>query len=432
MQTDIHLKDLALVHLTQAKPIMEDGVWHIETSFRRGGGFSQNPMSDRIQARQTLHYSLQSAVTDHVYGQFEGRQWAVISPLTQALEANGVPETMLASDMAFFPQAGRMKLPESQVVEFTNDLPSHIFIQQTEGGLKVAKNVTPENTEQAKQWFSNLEASGHPAPSILQKLNDPASTWSETEITEAGITSALAALNKPSLENLRNITPGSPMGFDGWLSRKELEPLVQEIEKSYSSHGMGAISIGRHNGAWGDQLFDVINSQNNEKLDELIDNKDVPPRIKAAMNDWKESSLYQKVREKEIWKELEHGSIKILEDSGRERPGIVGSMFGPRASGFFDHPRMGPIEFDEVDSILSKSSPEQRTELAKSLTERAKDPDNMPSSLLKMAGYVESSKKAMTPPPPPPAPFSPPPLWRKKEEMAFSRPPPPPTNFSPT
>ena len=430
MNSKLNPNDLALVHLTQARPVLKDGLLHLQTRFKRYEGFSQSPSEGEVKARQTLHYTLQSPVTDHAYGQFEGRPWAVVAPMSEALSANGVPETMLASDVAFFPQGGEMALPGAVLVEFNKDLPSDVFIDShPPNHLKVNTSITSANIQQAKQWFSTLHESGYSVDGILNQLNTPNKEWTSADITEMGVTSALASIKKPSLEQLRNIQPGSPMGFDGWMPRNELETLATHIESTTPLQGMNPIQIGRHDGADGDKLFSIISRRNSEELQQLFNNENTAPRIKSAADDWYNSRLYETLRAQNILSEMESAPMKTTDDLGRERPGLVSSMFGPRANGFYDHPTMGAIELDEVEQVLKKASPEQKEKLMASIQQRSQDPNNMPGSLLRLGTYLKSGPAPFVSSFPPP----PPPVLEQKNTLIFSPPPPPsPPTFKPS
>lgn len=405
---------LALVHLTNSRPLNSSEGMIVESAFRRSGGFNQS-QEDRLRLRQTLHYSLQSAVTDHAYGSFEGRQWAVVAPLREALNSNGRPESLLASDVAFFPQNGQMVLPGAVLIEFTNDLDESLFIEPNPSGLRVATALTPANKTQALEYFEQLSHQGQDLNGVLSQLKDANKTWSTAELTELGISAALASLNKPTLQHLKGISPGSPMGFDGWLTSSEVDQLALEIENQYADEGMGPIHRARHDGTAGDQLFTALSRLNKDVLSEL--KQTAPPRVLAEIQNWEQSDFFNQLRSHAILKEIMDGPGKVVLDSGRETPGLVGSLFGFRASGQYESLRLGSISLPEVQAVISNLSEQQHAALLKRLSERSDNAQEMGSAYRHMLHAL--SPATSQPPPPPPTGF------------ASQTPPPPPAVASP-
>lgn len=365
---------LALVHVTALRPTQTDQGWVLETAFQRAGGHAQDPEAGTPRFRQTLHYTLQSAVTDHAYGSFEGRPYAVVAPLTEAVQANGRPESLLASDVAFFPKQGQMVLPGAVVVKFANDLPPDVFIQREENGvLRVSTELGGPNLEQARSWFSQLSAQGHDVSAVEQMLAREDQEWTTPEVTEIGVSAALAEINKPNLHHLMGISPGAPMGFDGWLPQSELLEVKQHLEGLAPSEDMGPIAIGRHDGLAGDRLMRAASLANPALLQEIQDIATVPERIRQAAERWKESPLLQRQRAVEIWRELRNGPSLIANDLGQERPGMVRTLFAQSPVPFFNHPRLGTVSAEEVDRVVRQGTPEQRNDLLTATVAQATD-----------------------------------------------------------
>lgn len=391
---------LALVHVTARPPVPTDEGMVLDTGFHHYGGHAQEPEKDRLRLRQTLHFTLQSAVTDHAYGSFEGRQWAVVAPLESAVKANGRPESLLASDVAFFPKEGQMVLPGGILVEFANDLPPDVFIQRAENGtLRVSTELGGPNLSQARQWFAQLGQQGHDVSAIEQRLVREEQEWTAPEITEMGISAALAALNKPTLHRLAGVEPGSAMGFDGWLSRSHLEDLKDHVERWAPAEDMGPIAVGRHDGLSGDRLMRAVSLANPDLLQEIQDAPQTPPRIRAEAERWGRSPLFHRQRSVEIWRELREGPSKITNDLGQERPGLVGTFFGRQAIPSFAHPRLGQIKADEIDQVVRQAKPEQRNELLDSVLRQNTSPEGLPPAYQRLAQWLhQMGARAKLPP----------------------------------
>lgn len=397
------LSSLSLIHLADHPPVKEEGALLLKTAFQNSDGFLQNP-EQPLKARQTLHYSLQTAVTDHAYGQFEGRKWAVVAPLKEAIMANGQPETLLASDVAFFPQSGSMKLPGAILVEFTEQNPPNVFIQSGPDGLKVSQKITPDNLTQAKLWFEDLSKKGHSNPQIQKQLNNLDKVWNTAEITEMGVVSALAQINKPSLNHLSGIEPGAPMGFDGWMNQSDLKALKNEIQELTLNSEKGLLQIGRHDGSFGDQLLSAVLQLNPEKLQGLKENANAPLVIREQAERWKGSSLFEHKRKESVIHEIMEGSAIVTNDLGQEKPGLVGAMFGGRATGIFEHTAMGTIRLEEIKKTIEGLSPERRKQLTQNLIEKANTTEHMPGAYQKISSWMANmdNPSPVSPPPPPP------------------------------
>jgi len=416
---------LSLVHVTDAPPQWSPEGVQVETGFRRHGGFEQ-PLGQRFRTRQTLHYTLQSAVTDHAYGSFENKRWAVVAPFDRALEANGRPESLLASDVAFFPQEGLMTLPGASIIEFSPDLPSDVFIRSSVTGFQVAKAFTPENIPQARQWLEKLSHEGHDVSALQKKLSSSEALSSPAALaTEVAVASALAHQGRPSLSVLRRVEPGSAMGFDGWLSRPELNALAGEIEAFTPSDGMGKVKVGRHDGTPGDQLAWMASRLNVDGIQDIRDLDDVPPRIQDAASAWLASPQIGQRRAQWILQEMLEGEAVLTNDAGAERPGLVGSLYGAVPTNGFSHPMVGKVHRLEADRALFDLPPYERRQFKDKVAERLREGTRMATSFERLQDWVGQSLKqhlSATPVPPPP-PAGPPPVefpslnrWREGRE----------------
>ena len=391
---------LALVHVTARPPVETPEGLVLDTGFHHYGGHAQEPEKDRLRLRQTLHFTLQSAVTDHAYGSFEGRQWAVVAPLENAVKANGRPESVLASDVAFFPKEGQMVLPGGILVEFANDLPPDVFIQRAENGtLRVSTELGGPNLSQARQWFAQLGQQGHDVSAMEQRLAREDHEWTAPEITEAGISAALAAIHKPTLHRLAGIEPGSAMGFDGWMPRSHLVELKEHLERWAPAQDMGPIAVDRHDGLSGDRLMRAVSLANPALLQEIADAPDAPPRIREEAQRWGQSPLFHRQRAMGIWRELREGPSKITNDLGQERPGLVGTFFGRQAIASFAHPRLGEIRAEEVDQVVRQASAEQRDQLLEAVLKQNTSPEGLPPAYQRLAQWLnQMGARAPLPP----------------------------------
>lgn len=392
------IDQLALVHLTSRKPDMQGAHARLYTSFQANGGFEQTNF-DRLSVRPTLHFSLQSAVTDHAYGSFEGRQWAIVAPLSEAMQQNGRPETLLSSDVAFFPENGSMDLPGAAVIEFSDALASNVFIEHTGEHLRVAPRITDENLAQAKAWFDHLALEGQNVSAARKMLDQPLDAWKGSQITELGVSAALASINKPNLNHLMGVEPGSAMSFDGWLGWSELGALAKDIEEAIPQGDMGTVKVGRHDGGAGDELFTAVLRADTHSIAAIAGNQEIPARIRDMALSFEQSDLLKGIRQRAIWKELMDGPAKIENDLGQERSGMVSHMTGIRAiSAPFEHPTLGQVSLDETMATIRAYSPEERQSLAARMQSRQQEESGV--IFQQGAQWIRGFDAPMPPPPP--------------------------------
>lgn len=423
------LEDLALVHATAAKPLQRDGQWVVQTSFKRAGGFAQDVGSDRLKGRQTLHFTLQSAVTDHLYGQFQGRQWMVVAPLDLALAYNHQPESLIAADVAFFPENGEMALPGSWLLEFASDLPEEVFIERNANTLRVAQAITPQNRGQAQAWFSELSSRGADV-SAIEDLLASGHAIDGAQLTEMGVSSALALMGKPSLHNLKKIPPAAPMSFLGWMDVQELRALSDQIQsRGYMTNDLPSPALMKHDGMPGDRLFSAVSRLNYDMLSDLMASASTPLRIRSAIDQWQGSDFLRVKRGQAILKEITRGAHRVEDDLGRESPGLVSSLFA-RHQSTYHHPTLGTIELSEVMSTLSHLGPERKEQLVQILDERSMEKG---ASFAAFQSLATSMKRdlpggGVPPPAPPGIPVAPPPPTRLQVDQFLGSvsPPPPP------
>lgn len=288
------------------------------------------------------------------------------------------------------------------------------FIQRAENGtLRVSTELGGPNLSQARQWFARLGEQGYDVSAIEQRLVREEQEWTTSEITEMGISAALAEIGKPSLNNLAGVAPGSAMGFDGWLPRPQLEDLRHHLERWAPAEDMGPIAVGRHDGLGGDRLMRAASLANPALLKELKDDPQTSPRIRAAAELWEQSPLLHRQRAVEIWRELREGPSKISNDLGQERPGMVSTFFGRQAIATFEHPRLGQVRADEVDQVVRQAKPEQRNELLESVLRQNTSPEGLPPAYQRLAQWLHQmgahakfppstmERTGALPPPPP-------------------------------
>ena len=424
MSDHLDIQSLALVHSTADKPLPIGDALKIDTSFARAGGLAQQ--SDNIKGRQTLHFCLQSAVTDHAYGKFEGRKWVVVAPLEEALVENGRPESLLASDVAFFPRGGSMTLPKAQLIEFTDALPPTEFIRSTQEGFQVSRVLNTSNLPQAQVWFDELATQGVDVSAIQKQLKSPSQQWTNAQITEFAVSSALARLGKPSLHHLKGLEPGTPMSFDGWANPTELDSLKHHIESSYTSDGAGSVFVGRHDGMAGDRLLSAVARLNYDEILEIQNNPATPPRIKDAAQEWSQSNLIARHRASVISHDLREGPELIANDIGQERPGIVGAFFGFQSNLAFKHPQLGQVTLDEVNNVVKGLSVSERNQMEARWDERFQEGGNMASSFQHAKSWLTSFNH-QPPTPPLPLQVTLPTIdeWRSHRATALPKPLPP-------
>ena len=397
MKNNLLINSLALVHSTNDRPRFVDDQMIVDTSFSRAGGFLQQ--TPTIQGRQTLHFCLQSAVTDHAYGKFEGRKWIVVAPLEEALLANGQPESLLASDVAFFPKNGSMILPKSQLIEFTDALPSNEFICPTPQGFQVSRSLNANNLSQALEWFDNLASQGFDVKIVQKQLKDPAQQWTGAQITEFAVTAALTRLGKPSLHHIKGTEPGSPMSFDGWASTSEIEELKHQIEENYPTADMETIQVGRHDGTNGDRLLSAVVGMNHDKIRDIYDDPKTPLRIKNAAKQWAQSDLLRRQRYSAILHELHDGPMLVSNDFGQEQPGLIASLLGQNPQTSFQHNTLGAISIDELNNMVQSLTPSQRNHIDERWNERLTEETSMSTTISQAKGWLASFSQ---PPPAPP------------------------------
>lgn len=419
------IDNLALIHVTNHRPqITSEGII-LKTAFEGSGGLQQS--TDNPKLRPTLHYTLQSAVTDHAYGQFEGKKYVVVAPLKEALEKNTTPESSLASDVAFFPINGKMNLKDGMLIEFNPDMPPSQFIERQGNTITMATEVNSRNFSQAKQWFENLQNQGYGVEHILKRFEDPYKAWSTSEITELGVTTALHALNKPTLEQLKGIKIGTPMGFDGWLSRPEMESLNQEIQNGYLVGDMKDILTTRHDGTAGDRLFTAMKRCNVKECEAIIEDPSTASRIQEFGREYIASDLFQKLRQKQIIHEIEQGPSLIENHLGQERTGLVKTFFNKNSNMTFEHPAMGAITLNEVEAALKQRSSFENKKTLEILIHKSMVTGTPDNAYQHMAKWINEKVFQIKPPAIPsfevPESASFKPLEQRRKE---SLPPPPP------
>lgn len=351
--SNIQGDQLALVHTTNRRPSRDaSGQFVVETSFEAAGGYSQE-VEEGARLRQTLHFSLQSAVTDHVYGSFEGRRFFLVAPLMETLRANGRPESLLTSDVAFFPKEGRMKFPNAVLIEMDPYLVSNQFAVWENDVLRINPSITPNNVNHARQIFSEAGADGVDVSPFAAALASPdATTLSSAAIVDLALALALAKRGMPSLNTALGQSLGAPMGFDGWANTKELKSLASYIEATIPADGMGDIEIGRHSGMAGDRLFSAVSRSNLSSVRSVGDDAYASPRVREAARTWEESWFLARSRQELILGEIISGPDKLTNDNGVDRTGLTRTLFGLQKPDMFEHPKIGEIGRDEVEKAL--------------------------------------------------------------------------------
>ena len=102
---NIPFEQLAIVHTTRYRPaINQDGQLTIPTTFDACGGMEQD--FAKLKSRQTVHATLNGAVTGHEFGDWSDASFIIISPLSDAIESNGLPDSLSAADTYWAKEIG--------------------------------------------------------------------------------------------------------------------------------------------------------------------------------------------------------------------------------------------------------------------------------------------------------------------------------------
>lgn len=399
----IDINQLALVHRAEKRPGRNaDGNLVMETSFEGSGGHGQIAPGTEGRFRQTLHFALQAAVSDHVYGSFEGRPFLLVAPLIPTLLANGRPESLLTSDVAFFPEQGQMRFPGAVMVEVDASMPSTEFARWDNDVLRVNPLLSPANLKHAQELFAHATTSGVDMSPFQSALASSSATqMSAPALIDMALGLALARINAPSLNAHLGQELGAPMGFDGWAETKHVKELARYVNEHIPANGMGDTQVSRHSGMPGDRLFSAVNRSNADLVEDLAKDAAVSPRIRAAAKEWQDSAHLSQARRALLVNEILNGPDKITDANGAERPGMVRSLFGPRVAVGFEHPKMGMIQRDELEGAIKAASPDTIKQIDQSLQARSlarissgQDPHPADEALI---GWIVANDASPTP-----------------------------------
>ncbi len=88
--TGLGMEQMAVVHATRYAPKIDaDGTLSIPTTFDANGGMAQDFAT--LKPRNTVHTSINGAVTGHEFGNWDDASHIVVAPLSHAIEKNGPP-----------------------------------------------------------------------------------------------------------------------------------------------------------------------------------------------------------------------------------------------------------------------------------------------------------------------------------------------------
>lgn len=381
----IPASQLALVHATNRKPLIDaDGV-HVLSAMAAAGGDRQVLDAIRassshapygLNARVNVHFTLQEPVGDHAYGKFSGRRYTVYAPLVAALESNGAPETFIASDVAFFAPDRGVHLPDAVLAEADIDgkLADDVFGVFQGSEILHAVSLNDANRGQA---IALLTAANEEAPHLgLEQAIQYAKTASGSQAAvDISKTLALAKIQCPTLNAaLGHEYERDLQGYDGWADTEALESFVAQAEN------LKGAMVARHSGQPGDLLHNAIIYGNPALCDQVVE--EARRRGRTAIADFAAripgSRLFQTFRDLHIMAELASHSTKmttILWSDGAEIKSFARALFGGESS--WPHPVLGVVPREEVVEAIGRAHPLQLAKVYEALLARGAD---MPSA----------------------------------------------------
>lgn len=381
----IPASQLALVHATNRKPLIDADGAHVLGAMAAAGGDHQtldgalagsSHAPYGLKARVNVHFTLQEPVGDHAYGKFSGRRYTVYAPLVAALESNGAPETFIASDVAFFAPDRGVHLPGAVLAEADIDgkLADDVFGVFQGCEILHAVSLSDANRGQA---IALLTAASEEAPHLgLEQAIQYAKTASGSQAAvDISKTLALAKIQCPTLNAaLGHEYERDLQGYDGWANTAALESFVAQAENL-----QGAM-VTRHSGQPGDLLHKAIIYGNPALCDEVAE--EARRKGHTAIADFAAripgSRLFQTFRDLHIMAALASHSTKMtagLWSEDAEIKSFARALFGGESS--WPHPVLGSVPREEVVEAIGRAHPLQLAKVYEALVARGAD---MPSA----------------------------------------------------
>lgn len=235
----LKLEDLVAVQLTRYLPQSgEDGQSELVTTFDATGG---------KVFRDTIHFTLNHPVEDHMYGSWASAPYAIVAPLDKMIEVNGNPDVLNTIDTFYeVSPGGSVKLPEGTVIVKPGEVATgELFDDKGTEVVYKAKDLAPEDVsalaERLNEWeHTNLnEALGGDMLAHLQYHRDsPVSSADLQELARVmrpdpnaprSYLDILKLLQEDSIDSVVNsIIAHAEMAAD--ISPAIRRELVQQIE----------------------------------------------------------------------------------------------------------------------------------------------------------------------------------------------------------
>lgn len=374
----IDYSKLVLVHATNREPeVNEKGNLEIKSAFHSAGGFEQKTdpeISDLrknygVSTRPSVHFTIQEPVTDHAYGSFEGREYLVFSPMKEAIQVNGRPESFISSDVAFFAPEKAVELPGSVVVKFdrNGELSADEFAKNVGGVLVVSREITDENRQHA---ISLLRAAEERAPNLgaAEAAEFAGQASGNRAAVEVAKTLALNTLEAPSINKQLGVQFESNLSFDGWSSYKANEDFIKSLP--IPSEEKSGIYIGRHGDSLGNELNDRLRRGDIAGVKEVSSAAaGVNKEISEFAGKLAESELMRGIFNHKVMAELANPKALTENEFGQSQYGMARTLYS-RGEPFYDSPYFGRVTREDADRAIEGATKTELLAVKAALIER--------------------------------------------------------------
>jgi hypothetical protein len=162
---------LVAVHTTEVRPLLGGKILRSTAEFGVGTS-GQFP-------RDSVHFSLNHAVTSHNSGDFSGRPFTIVAPMGGMLENNGAPRAMADVDTYFMtsPSDGLILPEDTVIIELVKKVDDNIGIVQSDGSWIINTEIlhSPAGVEKLAAEVSRLSVGGETS------ISDPVK-WLASEL----------------------------------------------------------------------------------------------------------------------------------------------------------------------------------------------------------------------------------------------------------
>lgn len=273
----------------------EDG-YAIGSAFYENGGLNQDIDIGNPHPLNAVnvHFAVQGTVADHVEGKWAGRKYTIYAPLTDALQSNGLPETLLTADTAFVSTERRVDLPGAHMIE---DVPAgtldYDFLQTAKDGhTLMAGEVNHQNKNSALRQLEIMRDRWAPrSPAILMEHIDDIQNNRFSKVDMSLMRDVIGA-------NLLRSAPDFYFGEkkkEGFLSMNDGAALAALVNREFSGSSHYHTSTDLHTGCAGDRLRHPENL-NKDDLIAISKMDNVHPSLRDIAEQWVNSDTHSKLR----------------------------------------------------------------------------------------------------------------------------------------